>query len=271
MKSYQHVLFILLSLVGVLWLTSYVNGHNFTPNEDASFHSLMDDLKGIILLIRANVDNPTLVTEYANNASSLLKSSTMKEINEKNQRLGKYLYSSIIDLRNVSKGNTEDRTNTIDEITEEIILARIDKSELENATVQSLVISLDLNKIFDYYSKAFHITDSKMNMSTHNLMGKMNVENTTIASNLTTNVTHNRITDTESYKHALSLTNVTIDRFNKEVNNSLDSIKDIDYLESGFIALRTKLYEKGSINDISGIIHGQIQPAFQDIFNLGLE
>lgn len=73
----------------------------------------------------------------------------MKEINEKNQRLGEYLYSSIIDLRNVSKGNTEDRTNTIDEITEEIILARIDKSELENATVQSLAISLDLNKIFD--------------------------------------------------------------------------------------------------------------------------
>ena len=45
MKSYRHVLFILLSLVGGLWLTSYVNGHNFTPNEDASFLSLMDDLK----------------------------------------------------------------------------------------------------------------------------------------------------------------------------------------------------------------------------------
>jgi hypothetical protein len=102
-------------------------------------------------------------------------------------------------------------------------------------------------------------------------MEKMNVENTTIASNLTTNVTHNMINDTESYKHALSLTNVTVDRFNKEVKNSLDSIKDIDYLESGYIALRTKLYEKGSINDISGIIHSQIQPAFQDIFNLGLE
>lgn len=58
MKSYQHLLFILLSLVGGLWLTSYVNGHNFTPNEDASFLSLMDDLKGIILLIRADLTIP---------------------------------------------------------------------------------------------------------------------------------------------------------------------------------------------------------------------
>jgi hypothetical protein len=117
-------------------------------------------LKSIILLIRANVDNPTLVTEYANNASSLLNSSTMKEINEMNQRLGKYLYFSMIDLRNVSKGNMEDRTNTIDEITEEIILTRIGRSELENATIQSLAISLDLDKIFDHYSKAFRITNS---------------------------------------------------------------------------------------------------------------
>lgn len=117
-------------------------------------------LKSIILLIRSNVDNPTLVTEYANNASSLLNSSTMKEINEMNQRLGKYLYFSMIDLRNVSKGNMEDRTNTIDEITEEIILTRIGRSELENATIQSLAISLDLDKIFDHYSKAFRITNS---------------------------------------------------------------------------------------------------------------
>lgn len=73
----------------------------------------MDDLKSINLLITDNVDNPTLVAEYANNASSLLNSSTMKEINEKNQRLGKYQYFSMIDLRNVSKGNTGDRTNTM--------------------------------------------------------------------------------------------------------------------------------------------------------------
>lgn len=185
-------------------------------------------------------------------------------------RLGKYLYFSMIDLRNVSKGNTEDRTNTIDEITEEIILTRIGRSELENATIQSLAISLDLNKIFDHYSKAFRITNSKMNMSAHDIMGKMNAENPTISSNLTTNVTHNKISDME-YKRALSLANVTTDRFNKDVKNSLDSIKDIEYLESAFIALRTKLYEKSSINDTSGIIHGQIQPTLQDIFNLGLE
>jgi hypothetical protein len=43
----------------------------------------MDDLKSIISLIDTEKDNAMLVTEYANKASLLLNSSTMKEINEK--------------------------------------------------------------------------------------------------------------------------------------------------------------------------------------------
>jgi hypothetical protein len=78
----------LLSIVGVLFLFGFAHGHTFTTDEDASFLSLMDDLKSIILLIRSNADNVTVVTEYAKNASMLLDSSTMKEINEKNQRQG---------------------------------------------------------------------------------------------------------------------------------------------------------------------------------------
>jgi hypothetical protein len=77
----------------------------------------------------------------------LLNSSTMKEINEKNQRLGTTLSSSITELRNASGRIGEDETIMIKDTIDEIISARIDKSDLENATIQSLAISLDLNKI----------------------------------------------------------------------------------------------------------------------------
>lgn len=83
MKSFQHLNLILLSTVGVFSFSGLVQGHTFTPNEDSLFLSLMDDLKSVILSIRANWDNVTLITEYANDASLLLNSSTMKEINEK--------------------------------------------------------------------------------------------------------------------------------------------------------------------------------------------
>lgn len=44
----------------------------------------MDDIKSIILLVENNVDNTTLLTEYADKASMLLNGSALKEINEQN-------------------------------------------------------------------------------------------------------------------------------------------------------------------------------------------
>jgi len=50
MKSFRHKKFMFLSIVGILSLCGYAYGHTFTPNEDASFLSLMDDIKSIIFL-----------------------------------------------------------------------------------------------------------------------------------------------------------------------------------------------------------------------------
>jgi hypothetical protein len=133
MKSYQHGEFVLLSILGVLSLSGYAHGHTFISTEDASFLSLMDDLKSIILLIEAEKDNSTLVTEYANKASLLLNTSIIKEINEKNQRLGTSS-SSIIELRSASKEIRDVETVMINDIIDEMILARIDKYDLENVT-----------------------------------------------------------------------------------------------------------------------------------------
>jgi hypothetical protein len=230
----------------------------------------MDDLKSIILLIRENGDNMTLVTEYANDASLLLNSSTMKEINEKNQRLGTTLSSSITELRNASGGIGEDEAIMVKDTIDEIISARIDKSDLENATIQSLAISLDMNKIIEYYSKAYDTKSTKMNMSEHSMVKELHSQNASSTSSSTSSHSNNTINDIRFYYRGLSLANVTTERFNTEVKDSLIS-KDIEFLETAFMDLRTRLNEESTINEISGIIHGQIQPAFQRIFKLVLE
>ena len=100
----------------------------------------------------------------------------MKEINEKNQRLGTTLSSSITKLRNASGEIGEDEAIMIKDTIDEIISARIDKSDLENATIQSLAISLDLNKIIEYHSKAYDTTSTKMNWSGHSMMKELHSE-----------------------------------------------------------------------------------------------
>jgi hypothetical protein len=60
----------------------------------------------------------------------------MKEINERNQRLGASLSSTIIELRNASREIRDDDADMIKDLIDEIISSRMDKSDLENATIQ---------------------------------------------------------------------------------------------------------------------------------------
>lgn len=270
MKSFQHVELLLLFAVGILSLWGHGHGHTFSSNENASFLSLMDDLKSIISLVGANEDNATLVTKYANDASLLLDNSTMKEINEKNQRLGDSLTSSINELRNASKDIKGVETGVIYDIIDEIISSRLDKLDLENATIQSLAVSLDLNKIFDYYSRSYDTPGSKMNMTGHKMMNEMYSENATSTSNTITSHIINPMNDIRSFYRGLSLTNVTIERFNEELENNINST-DSEFLDIAFDDLWIKLNEKSTANEISGIIHGQIQPELQRIFKLVLD
>jgi len=173
-------------------------------------------------------------------------------------------------LRNASKEIGYDETTRIDDIIDEVISARIAKSDLENATIQSLAISLDLNKILEYYSRAYEMADSKMNMSGHGMMRGMHSDDVSSTSSSTTGHNNDTISDIRSYYRSLSLANVTEERFNTEVNDSLIP-KDIEFFDTAFIDLRGKLNEKSAIDEISGIIHGQIQPALQRIFKLVLE
>jgi hypothetical protein len=76
--------------------------------------------------------------------------------------------------------------------------------------------------------------------------------------------------DIRSFYRGLSLTNVTIERFNEELENNINST-DSEFLDIAFDDLWIKLNEKSTANEISGIIHGQIQPELQRIFKLVLD
>lgn len=109
-----------------------------------------------------------------------------------------------------------------------------------------------------------------MNMSEHRVMKELHSQNSSSTSNSTSSHSNNTINDIRSYYRGLNLANVTTERFNTEAKEFLNP-KDIEFLNTAFIDLRTMLSEKSTINDISGIIHGQIQPTLQRIFKLVLE
>jgi hypothetical protein len=102
------------------------------------------------------------------------------------------------------------------------------------------------------------------------MMKELHSQNSSSTSISTSSNSNNTINDIRFYYRGLSLANVTTERFDTEVKDNLFP-KDIEFLNTAFIDLRTRLNEKSTINGISGIIHGQIQTTLQRILKLVLE
>lgn len=109
-----------------------------------------------------------------------------------------------------------------------------------------------------------------MNMSGHSMTKELHSQNSSSTSNSTSSHSNNTINDIRFYYRSLSLANITTERFDTEVKDNLIP-KDNEFMNTVFIDLRTRLNEKSTINEISEIIHGQIQPTLQRIFKHVLE
>ena len=110
-----------------------------------------------------------------------------------------------------------------------------------------------------------------MNDSRHKGMNMKVMNNHVLDSNPTDTKSQNTKAAIGPYEQALSLTNVTINRFDNELVNPLNSTSQLDLVKNSLDTLKTKIEEKSSINDIAGLIHSQVQPALQEVFKLELE
>jgi cytochrome P450 len=116
-------------------------GHNFSPDESASFLALVNTIKAEAQLAQQNIasNNMSLASEHANKASALMTDYVNKEIAERNQRLSDDLNTDIVSLKisteSVSGNNTASDTDLlvddIDGILDEIVTARIDPDQLK--------------------------------------------------------------------------------------------------------------------------------------------
>jgi hypothetical protein len=150
--------------------------HNFTPDESASFLSLVDRLQGELQLVRTNLEfNNTLpAQQHARNAAELLDEHTVEEIAERNQRIADGLSEGLASLQNTTRMQHANSTaatfadinqtiNNIEPLLGEAVTARIDSEQMmDNSTIHALAFSLVLNQIDKNYSIAFGLEPAGM-------------------------------------------------------------------------------------------------------------
>ena len=281
-------------------ITRNVYGHIFTPNESASFLSLVDQLRVESELVQMSLinDNLSPAREHANKAAALLTSNVTKEIAEQNQRVADDLSMAINDLQNISsteqKKSLDQLVSNIDAILGEAVATRIEQEQRTNSTIQALAFASLVNNILTEYGNAYAVEYDMTNMSNMALlgnntsmvmsgmandgnnsnsnMGSMNMSSSTMMNEDNETNRNYSLVDITDYQSAQALAAKALEIFNVELKPMApDNTKAfVTNLESGLTQLNSSIRSKASPMDIMMIVHTQIHPNLLEAFNLGL-
>ncbi len=156
----KFLLLFLFIIVGSLGIASnsiqYSQAHKYTDDESASFLALIEQIRAEINFIESNPKDENAI-KHAQIAAELLDSKTIRELNERNERVGTDLPNSLKNLKNVLDSDSEDidkEISGINDLLEEAIFVRVERQQVNNATVKALSFALVVNSMLDHYYKA---------------------------------------------------------------------------------------------------------------------
>ena len=262
--------------------------HNFSPDESAHFLTLVDKIKVESELVAnsTGINNSSSAQQHANNALFNYDSHTKDEIAERNERIANELDDILNQLLEEAKSQTDqsqltNTVETIDAILEEAISTRIDVEQLNNSTIQALVLASIVDTALQNYGEAYNVGFDLTNMS--NLINETTTNETTTTNghnnHASTNISiHSNIVNLTNYESALAFSNNTLEKYNNEIstaslpsseeNNTTNSQNYLKKLENGLSEFNNAIKNKENPMKVMEIVHTQIHPNLQILFNL---
>ena len=284
-------------------------GHNFSPDESASFLALVNTIKAEAQLVQQNIasNNMSLASDHADKALGLITDNVTKEIAERNQRLSDDLNTDLASLKasteSTSGNNTASSTDTgilvddINGILDEIVTARIDPDQLNNSTIQVLAAVELLDGVLKNYGDAFAVDYDMTDMSMMTMGGDNNNTGST-GGNDTTNMhsmssmnmggddntsmedmsnSDGKLVNITDYQTAQALAMKVQELFDsqittKSLSEGSESVdQSINNTSTALKELVTSIDGKSSPMDIMTIVHTKIHPNLLTAFGLQLE
>ena len=258
---------------------SSVRAHTFSPNESASFLSLVDQIKSALLTIKDDASsNITLANDQGQYARKLLTDNMTTELKERNQRIGTELIRMLDSLQNISPQNINTNLTNLSDLLAEAVTVRVEKDQLKNMTVQALAFAEDINKILDEYTTALKgdNVSSVMNMDMNNMNMNTNMDMNMSKNNMSSmnmeasDAKQEAIKNIGAYQRASALTEIATERFNTELAGKSNVTSAMEQVLKGLDQLKMSIQNKESLLTVMGIVHGQIQPNLQVAFDLKL-
>jgi hypothetical protein len=239
--------------------------HTFGGNESAAFLAKVQGLKVEAHLIQSDLSNQTLVAWHSDKIGEFWNTNDTKEMTERNQRLGTDIPALISNITTVANSTNPDATKvgqlitSLDNDLAEATTVRIEKTELDNATVNGLAVADILDETMEDYGIATGAEEeNSSNVTGSNMTSQENVSNVSEGAGSNETAT---IVNFAAYKTAQGLAAAAQDMYNNLKPKAMpNSSSEIAALDVAFANLRKAIDDKMSNDAIQAIVEGSIHP-----------
>ena len=238
--------------------------HTFGGNESAAFLAKVQGLKVEAHLIQSDLSNQTLVAWHSDKIGEFWNTNDTKEMSERNQRLGTDIPALISNITTVANSTNPDATQvnqlitSLDNDLAEATTVRIEKTELENATVNALAVVAILDETMEDYGIATGAEENSGNVTGSNTTSQDNMSNMSEGAGSNETAT---IVNFAAYQTAQGLAAAAQDMYNNLKPKAMpNSSSEIAALDAAFANLRKAIDDKMSNDAIQAIVEGSIHP-----------
>jgi hypothetical protein len=238
--------------------------HTFGGNESAAFLAKVQELKVEAHLIQSDLSNQTLVAWHSDKIGEFWNTNDTKEMTERNQRLGTDIPALISNITTAANSTNPDAIKvgqlitSLDNDLAEAISVRIEKTELENATVNALAVVAILDETMEDYGIATGAEENSSNVTGSNTTSQDNMSNMSEGAGSNETAT---IVNFAAYQTAQGLAAAAQDMYNNLKPKAMpNSSSEIAALDAAFANLRKAIDDKMSNDAIQAIVEGSIHP-----------
>ena len=254
--------------------------HTFSGDESASFLATVEVIKVRLQLAKNDfATNATLSAEHVQHAGEHLGNDTIKEITEKNKRLGTELPASLKDLQEALEGgnataeDVNEQVTNINNLLDETITVCIEKTQMGNSTFQGMILADFVDEILENYSGAYGVEEEQEEGSTN--MTQTSTNKTTQTSAEEDKISaeegnHTTIVNMMDYESAQALAARAQELFDTKLKAMAEAnaTQAVTNLDAGLKHLKQAIDDKAPLNDVDVIVHSEVHPNIQKAFDL---
>jgi len=247
-------------------------GHTFSGDENASFLATVEVIKVHLQLAKNDfATNSTLSAEHVEHAGEHLTNDTIKEITERNKRLGTELPASLKELQetleggNATAADVNEQVTNINSLLDETVTVRIEKTQLTNSTVQGTMLADFVDETLESYNGAYGVEEDHEE-------GSMNEIQIGSANNMTSSEEgeHTTIVNMMDYESAQALAARAQELFDTKLKAMAEAnaTEAVMALDAGLKKLKQAIDNKAPLDEVDVIVHSEVHPNIQKAFNL---